>query len=218
MAFCSNCGQKLAEGAKFCSGCGTAINGVNTNQTNPSQSNGNSVNNYQRRISYDGEILKCPNCGEVLNSFTTNCPSCGYELRGAKTSSSIQELARKLEELENKREKQTWSSWLQQKLNGTKLNVVDEQKISLIQNFPIPNTKEDILEFMVLASSNVKSKNHATSYAEERIIDAWNTKLEQTCQKALLNFGEDNKFLETLEHITGKKLKKREKKGFLGLW
>ncbi len=213
MAFCSNCGQKLADGAKFCSGCGTAVDGIPSTQTTSTLPQGT-----QRKISYDGEILKCSSCGEVLNSFTTNCPSCGYELRGAKASSSVQELVRKLEELESKRGKQTWSSWFQQKLNGTKLTLVDEQKINLIQNFPIPNTKEDILEFMVLASSNTKSKNHASSYAEGRIIDAWNTKLEQACQKAVLNFGEDNKFLETLEHITGKKLKKREKKGFLGLW
>ena len=213
MAFCSNCGQQLAEGAKFCSGCGAAIGNAGG-----TYSNGVKTNLNQRKISYDGEILKCPNCGEILNSFTTNCPACGYELRGAKTSSSVQELVRKLEELESKRAKQTWSSWLQQKLNGAKLQVVDEQKINLIQNFPIPNTKEDILEFLVLASSNTKSKGHSSSYAEERAIDSWNTKLEQACQKAVLNFGEDNKFLETLEHITGKKLKKREKKGFLGLW
>lgn len=32
---------------------------------------------------------------------------------------------------------------------------VDKQKLALIQNFPIPNTVDDILEFMLLAVSNI---------------------------------------------------------------
>ena len=34
MAFCSNCGTKLAEGAKFCANCGTAVAVVETIQKN----------------------------------------------------------------------------------------------------------------------------------------------------------------------------------------
>jgi len=28
------------------------------------------------------EIYKCPSCGEILKSYTANCPACGFELRG----------------------------------------------------------------------------------------------------------------------------------------
>ena len=30
MAFCINCGQELAEGAKFCANCGKAVTGEST--------------------------------------------------------------------------------------------------------------------------------------------------------------------------------------------
>ena len=32
MAFCINCGQELAEGAKFCANCGKAVNDNSTSQ------------------------------------------------------------------------------------------------------------------------------------------------------------------------------------------
>ena len=58
MAFCINCGQELAEGAKFCANCGKAVNGENPTT--------------QRKTVYEGQIHKCPNCGEVINSFVSN--------------------------------------------------------------------------------------------------------------------------------------------------
>lgn len=66
MAFCINCGQELAEGAKFCANCGKAVTGESTIS--------------QRKTVYEGNLHKCPNCGEVLNSFVTNCPTCGHEI------------------------------------------------------------------------------------------------------------------------------------------
>lgn len=33
MPFCMNCGQQLPEGAKFCSGCGTAMGEVKPEET-----------------------------------------------------------------------------------------------------------------------------------------------------------------------------------------
>ena len=52
MSFCSKFGKQLAEDAKFCSECGAKV--VENN------------NSTQRKVVYEGEIHKCPNCGEVL--------------------------------------------------------------------------------------------------------------------------------------------------------
>ena len=82
MSFCMNCGQQLPEGAKFCSGCGTAMGEIKAETT-------------QRKTVYDGELHKCPNCGELLKSFTTVCPTCAYELRGVTTNSPVEALAKK---------------------------------------------------------------------------------------------------------------------------
>lgn len=61
MAFCVNCGQELVEGAKFCANCGKAVDGNSSNS--------------QRKTVYDGELHKCPNCGETINAFVTICPT-----------------------------------------------------------------------------------------------------------------------------------------------
>ena len=84
MAFCSNCGYKLSEGSNFCNNCGAAVNLEVHN------------NFEKRKTTYEGEIHKCPNCGEILDAFVTVCPTCGYELRGAKVTSVVNELAQKL--------------------------------------------------------------------------------------------------------------------------
>ena len=137
MAFCTECGHQLAEGAKFCFECGAKVNAPSSTRVE------------QRKTVYDGEIHKCPKCGETLNSFVTNCPTCGYELRSVKTNSPVAALAKKVE----------MASSL-------------DDKIELITNFYIPNTKEDIYDFFILAVSNLEDKSYDTD-------DAWRAKLEQ---------------------------------------
>lgn len=186
MAFCSNCGQELADGAKFCANCGKAVTGESTTS--------------QRKTVYEGELHKCPNCGELLEAFTTKCPSCGYELRGAKNSSSVREFAAKLEAIEAGRE-QRKSNPIKNLYFGQSLTKTDEQKISLIRSFAIPNTKEDLYEFLILSVSNIdvdsyENDNQLRNDARKAVSDAWKAKFEQAYQKAKLIFADDPKFTE----------------------
>ncbi len=207
MSFCMNCGQQLDDKAKFCSNCGKEV-GIAQNEVNS-----------QRKTIYEGELHKCPNCGELLNSFVLNCPSCGYELRGSHAINSVRELAYKLETIENSREEiKTYS--IVGKLYGSdgKLGKTDEQKISLIRNFSIPNTKEDILEFIILAASNIDLKlyglgNQGVITASQRAVsDAWLAKFEQAYQKAQVAFGVTPEFLNIREIYDGKMKELKRKK------
>lgn len=63
MPFCIDCGQEIYAGAKFCSGCDATIN------------NGVQHEASKRKFVFEGEIHKCPNCGEVINSFVSICPA-----------------------------------------------------------------------------------------------------------------------------------------------
>ena len=127
----------------------------------------------QRKEFYDGEVHKCPNCGEVLNAFTICCDRCGYELRGVKISDSVQEFSKRLEMAEG-----------------------EQQRINLIRGFAIPNTKEDIIEFMTLAMANFDAEFYVTHLGEEDVSDAWLAKIEQCYQKAKTCFKEDKIFKE----------------------
>lgn len=109
MAFCSNCGQQLDDKAKFCSACGT------------SRSVQQTANENKRKIVYEGEIRKCPNCGEVVDAFTVKCPACGFELNSKKVSSVLQDFIKEINECEKNIAnsstvgKSGWSSWSKSK-------------------------------------------------------------------------------------------------------
>lgn len=157
MAFCTNCGTALVEGAKFCGNCGAAVN-FDTNKT--------------RKTVFEGEIHKCPRCGEELPSFAATCPLCGYEIRGAQAPNSVREFALLLSQTEN-----------------------ETKKVNLIRNFPIPNAKEDILEFMILATTNFSAEDHILGCTIRKdTADAWFAKIEQGYKKAKILFENDSDF------------------------
>lgn len=121
MPFCSNCGQKIDANAKFCSGCGakTAVQTSNNAASNTTSNvTRNTVNNSgERRTVYEGEIRKCPNCGEIIDTFTARCPACGFELNNKKVSAVLQNFINEINECERSIEnsptagKTGWASW-----------------------------------------------------------------------------------------------------------
>ena len=157
MSFCSNCGQPIANGAKFCSNCGTPVDASSANTQS------------QRKTVYDGVMHKCPHCGEILNSFTSICPACGYELRGTAATSSVEKLYKNIQAAKS-----------------------DSEVVRLVKMFPIPNSREDILEFMVLASSNFNEDHYMAHMGEDSISDAWLSKIEQCHKKARLTLSDED--------------------------
>mgnify|MGYP003279878015 FL=1 len=150
----------------YCTNCGKEIVG-NVKFCSNCGAVTNNTNNVtsKRQTVFEGNIHKCPNCGEVLPSFAASCSSCGYEIRGNSAADSVKEL-----------------------YNSLNKEVSTSQKDSIIRNFPIPNSKEDILEFMILASSNILGEDNRDIY------EAWLVKFEQAYQKSLLLFRTDKDF------------------------
>lgn len=159
----------------YCSSCGTQISDNTKFCPECGSPNASStVNSTQRQHEFKGKIIKCPNCGEVLKAFEAICPSCGHEVRGVKGSDSIREFALRIAKAEN-----------------------DAQQINLIRNFPIPNTKEDVLEFMILAATNFNATHSLENDAVKKsLADAWLAKVEQGYEKAKLLFGKDKDFFK----------------------
>lgn len=190
MTYCSNCGSKLVRGAKYCQKCGKPV----------MQSN----NGRKREQVFEGKVYKCPNCGEVLKSFVVNCPSCGMELRGVRATGAVREFALKLEAIEARREYTKPKGFFSKLDEKNEISRTDKQKISLIQSFSVPNTKEDMLEFMILATSNVNLKtydsfNTDVSKSEKAISDAWIAKIKQVYDKARRSYGNSDDFFEIQE-------------------
>lgn len=152
---------------------------------------------------YNTKSMMCPHCGAVLRSFSGKCQYCGVELSGLEGSESIKQFSQKLA------------------FAGS-----DAQRINLIKGFPIPNTKEDILEYMIMASSNIGYKASVYNIYEndswEEFEEAWIAKLMQSYQKAKLIYEHDDDFIkvkkiynETMARIENADREKEQKKMLL---
>ena len=230
--FCSYCGTKLDVGASFCKECGKAVDGASSTQPpfenqDTKSDERRSGNPTERKTVYEGYIHKCPHCGEVLKSFVANCPSCGYEIRDTKSSTSIREFAAKLERIEARQmpafeEKKS----VMKMVFGRDLKNEDEaenarnefeeqkerEKINVIKNFSVPNTKEDIIEFMILVSSNIDVKKGV----DDDVSKAWISKLEQVYQRAQLTMGKNRDFA-VIKNIYDRKKAELKNRKFKGL-
>ena len=229
--FCQYCGTKLDPGARFCKNCGKQLDGSGTpggGYAAPQpQETFSHKQHTERKTVYEGQLHKCPNCGELLDSFRSHCPSCGYEIRDARSSSSVRELAQKLERIEAERmapieEKKS----LMKMVFGKDFKEEDEveeaqerfdehkrqQKANLIINFSVPNTREDILEFMILASSNIDVKKGI----DDEVTKAWISKLDQVYEKARLMLGNSPSFSQ-IKYIYERKKAQIKNRKFKGL-
>ena len=138
-----------------------------------------------------------------MDAYESVCETCGYERRGAKATHSVREVQLKLEELYAKRPLRKVHTIFTQALSGGQVSNVDEEIVGLIKNFTIPNNKEDIMEFIILASSNIDMKVYGVNSqqyqtlnpAQREVSDAWLAKYEQAYQKAQLMFGGTQDFL-----------------------
>lgn len=150
-----------------------------------------------------GDVKKCPACGAMVKAFVVSCPDCGYEFRGIEGNTNIKMLMDELAKIdaskkvyvENKRSFFDMSS----DPNVEEDTRIENNKITLISTFPIPNTKEDILEFLLTAAP--LSKNSFWASAIER---AWRNKCRQVIEKAHFAFMEDKDTLAKIDAIAEK--------------
>ena len=91
----------------------------------------------------------CPNCGKQVNSMTLKC-DCGYEFTNNAVRSSVQILADKIEKITNEASKISNEEDREKKKT--------KEIVDAITIYPVPNTKEDIIEFCAMAISNSKTR------------------------------------------------------------
>lgn len=150
-----------------------------------------------------GGIRKCPACGALVQSFSTECSDCGHEYANVEANSSVTTLFMLLNGTEDTRSisiSGNMGDILSSNIGG---NVTDNKKREIIKNFPIPTTKEDILEFLAMAIPNATEKGSFftkmtnDSYARHNeFTGVWRAKCEQIIIKARLSMKEDQKTLE----------------------
>lgn len=197
--FCTRCGKQLNDRDQFCSVCGKPVNG--RVQKDPDA----------RQEHWEGAVFKCPRCGQVLDALSAVCPACGYELRETKATASLSELSQKLQEITVHADKGIKQTLLERLRRDT--TEVDDRAAALIRSFPIPNTKEDLIEFIIASAANInvdafnEMKRGNLSSSEIAMSNAWLSKLEQAYQKASIVLAGEASFVKA-EEIYGSTMKK----------
>lgn len=195
-----------------------------------------------------GDVKKCPACGAIAESFATKCSDCGVEFRNIEASGSVIKFFEKLDEIEATRSNGFYAQntpksiglgtvllWLffwyilifikgfqliLSTAKSAKWSTTDARKEELVLNYPIPVSKEAILEFLTLSASKINSSSYLTIFSEDtKYKNAWNKiwikKIEQINSKAILSmksdiksYAEVQKIVENAKKITKENIKK----------
>ncbi len=108
----------------------------------------------------------CPNCGKQIPPMTLKC-ECGYEVTSKNRTSSVQVLLDKIEKVRSlpfkshKVDSDDYKAEVKQR---------DEQIREIIRMYPVPNTKEDIIEFLALAAPNSQKKGGLLGTIPQRFM------------------------------------------------
>lgn len=121
-----------------------------------------------------GNVVHCPACGALVEAGSGKCAECGYVFTNVKTNSSAERFAKELAALISKHK-------------GAKSNEEQEQRDreinEYIKNFPLPTSKEDMLEFI--------SSMDARRRTQSAYQSAYGTKYKECATKAKVQFAGD---------------------------
>lgn len=163
----------------FCSKCGKEL-AENAkfcaNCGTPVESGTTKDETKERTQVFVGTIRKCPNCGEQIGTNTTKCPACGFVIEKRNVSASLDAFVKKLASFDHYIKKREY-----------------------IENYPVPNNKEDIRDLLTYAASQ-RDKDYDDNVAKAYWVDAWNNKCRQIVNQAFDTFGMDEDFASWLKN------------------
>jgi hypothetical protein len=147
-----------------------------------------------------GDMKVCPACGASVRSLQIVCDYCQHEFRNINSVNSVRVLSEKLAETANRvRESRSGGShrvalsFLNQLAPNLALKEIYQAQAMIISTFPVPNAKEDLLEFLVIASAEArKTPNRQFGQfgqvydGSDILIKAWRSKLHELISKAKL--------------------------------
>lgn len=144
-----------------------------------------------------GDIKKCPNCGAIVESFTTRCSDCGFEFRNDQANASIQQLFDLLMKIDNDRKEvhaslhdKIWNNDSDEDAEDRQEERLLKRKVQVIKSFPIPTSRENVIEFLIQAVPLSKAGFFADEDVKE-LARAWKSKCEQVIMKAKFALADD---------------------------
>lgn len=190
---------------------------------------------------FGGPALKCPACGALYVAGSAACPECGYAFTGITSTRSSERLYQQLLDINKQKtpidqtiqvDKNLFSSVLfdrNKAHNARKDDIV--AKFDVIQAFPVPNSREDLLDFITAilpkANPHGAEKGYVTSMdlqsvngkkIEEDLSYAYWLLVSNCINKARVSFAGDEAFALFIQQYEAKQATpdSKKKKGFFG--
>ncbi len=142
-----------------------------------------------------GNVKKCPNCGANVGSMAAFCPECGHEFSNIDANRSVQRLSDQLAAINDKPIDGIFMD------EDDRADYIEEERIRLmcqcIKTFPLPTTKEDLLEFISYAVPQSTSKSSVFGDAE--LKKAWKSKANEAIAKSKIVLQKDPDSLAIIE-------------------
>ena len=143
-----------------------------------------------------GNVMKCPNCGAPYQPGTVKCAECGHVFQNMQVVYSSVKMTDGINQIMEK--------WADKIESATKEGVKEENVSRLswekddevseyIKNFPIPSSKDDLLEFI----TTMAGRRHSGSNEEE-----YNAKLKEAINKARTFFPDDPQLEPLIKRFT----------------
>ncbi len=128
-----------------------------------------------------GVVLRCPCCNEPYTPGTVKCEACGYEFINREAVSSATKFAEGLAKATE---------------TATRGKDIEHEIIkNFIRSFPLPNTRDDLLEFI----ASMEARRHNTYEHHE-----YKSKLVEAINKAEMFYPNDPQFKTIIQQIRDK--------------
>lgn len=131
-----------------------------------------------------GDVLHCPACGAVVPASASVCPKCGHEFSGIEANATATGLAMALAMVEDY-----------------------DAKCQIIETFPIPNSKADLLELITSMKPKIKR-------VDDPLAESYLVKYEELIEKIKVSFTNDKQlkpFADEYESLKATILTNRKK-------
>ena len=171
-------------------------------------------------------LTKCPACGALRTSFSAFCSDCGYEFNDIQSSQSLKEFTDKIENYDREIEKNNTEStgasvgtfllWMfffpymlcyyifkKMMVRNGKLSGIEKLKAEAITNYPVPNSRNDLMEYTFLIENHVKPIGFLASLSKsgkntQQWNKVWLNKGQSLYRKASIALSGDK---SSLQHI-----------------
>ncbi len=134
-----------------------------------------------------GNIKRCPHCNAVVPPGKVRCEECGYEFRDVEAVSSVVKLQDALDKII---------------MYGGNEAKVEKAQAKTILNFPVPNAKEDLLEFTMVAMGRGDKYNKND---DDTVGGAYYKKFRECYEKVKMFYADDPLFAPIVEEARKRK-------------